>query len=274
MAGVGGRVTGSVPNDRRRICDRLGDGERCYTLGIRTARNVDFVRMAASVGYDLIWVDLEHSTIPLDIAGQMCAAARNLGMEAWVRTPEGDRGAIGRVLDAGASGVIVPQVTTAAEAREAVACCRYPPRGARSHNALTATTAFRRLPGRERVDIVDRDTVVQVLLETPEAIANVDAIAAVDGIDIVGLGLNDLSATLGRLGQVEDEEIAVHCRRVIAAAQRHGKLALIGGVAGPAHFASLVALGAAPFVFAAIDTDLFVEALTRRLETWRAPSRA
>lgn len=274
MTGAGGDMSGSSRNEKRSVCDRLRDGQRCYSLGIRTARNIDFVRMAASAGYDLIWIDLEHSTISLDLAGQMCAAARDLGMEAWVRVPEGDHGAIGRMLDAGASGIIVPQIVTAEDARNAAACCRYPPRGERSHNALTSTISFRRLPVSERVGISDRDTVVQVLLETPEAIANADAIAAVDGVDIVALGLNDLSAMLGRLGQVEDEALTAYCRQVIATAHRHGKIALIGGTAGPGHFASLVALGAAPFVFAAIDTDLFVEALARRLDVWRASDRA
>lgn len=260
--------------DRVSILDRLRAGEPCYSLGIRTARNVDFVRVAASVGYDLIWIDLEHSTIPLDTTAQMCATAADLGMNAWVRIPEGDFGAIGRVLDGGASGLIIPHIVTAEDARHAASFCRYPPAGGRSHNALTSTFGFRRLSGVERVERANRHVTMQVLLETPEAVANADAIAAVDGVDIVGLGLNDLSAGMGIMGDVQGAAVMDLCRQTIAAAHRHGKIAVIGGVAGPEHHAALVAMGAAPHVFAAIDTDLLVEALSLRLDKWRVLARA
>lgn len=256
------------------VLERLRFGEPCHSLGIRSARNPDFVRMAASAGYDLIWIDLEHSTIPLDTTAQMCATARDLGLEAWVRIPEGDLGVVGRVLDGGATGIIVPHIVTAQDAAVAASFCRYPTAGARSHNALTSTFGFRRMPGSERAAAANNGIVVQVLLETPRAIANADVIAAVDGVDIISLGLNDLSASMGMLGEVRHEAITGYCRKVIAAAHRHGKIAVIGGIADPDHYVSLVALGAAPYVFTAIDTDLLVEALTGRLDKWRAFERA
>lgn len=267
MLPVAARESVSIP-------DRLRAGKPCYSLGIRTARNVDFVRIAASVGYDLVWIDLEHSTISLDTTAHMCATAADLGLEAWVRIPEGDFGAIGRVLDGGALGLIVPHIVTADDARLAASFCRYPPAGGRSHNALTSTFGFRRLPGAERVEKANKRVTLQVLLETPEAVANADEIAAVDGVDIIGLGLNDLSAGMGIMGDVQSAEVTELCRQTITAAHRHGKIAIIGGVAGPEHYASLVKLGAAPFVFTAIDTDLFVEALGQRLDKWRAFARA
>lgn len=263
-----------VHKERTSILERLRCGAACHSLGIRSARNLDFVRMAASAGYDLIWVDLEHSTIALDSAAQMCALAGDLGLGAWVRIPEGDFGVIGRILDGGASGLIIPHIVTANDAREAASYCRYPPAGGRSHNALTSTFGFRRIPGAERVALANGHVTLQVLLETPEAVANADAIAAVDGVDVIGLGLNDLSAGMGLLGEVQHPAVTDLCRQAIAAAHRHGKIAVIGGVAGPEHYASLVAMGAAPFVFTAIDTDLFVEALSLRLEKWRAFARA
>lgn len=254
------------------LLDRLRNGETCCSLGIRTARNVDIVRMAASIGYDLAWIDLEHSTIPLDVTAQMCATARDLGIGAWVRVPEGDFGVIGRVLDGGASGIIVPHVVTAADARRAVSFCRYPSEGGRSHNALTSAFGFRRVAVAERAAAANQEIVVQALLETPEAAANADEIAAIDGIDILGLGLNDLTAAMGLGGDVRAAPITELCRHVIDAARRHGKLAVIGGLAGSDHYQSLVDLGAARFAFTAIDTDLLVEALQKRLDTWRAMS--
>ncbi|WP_457585269.1 HpcH/HpaI aldolase family protein [Ensifer canadensis] len=254
----------------RTFAERLRAGEPCYSLGIRTARSVDFVRMAATCGYDTIWIDLEHSTIPLDTAAQMTATARDLGLEAWVRVPEGDFGVIGRVLDGGASGVIVPQIETAEDARKAVSYCRYPPEGGRSQNALYSTFGFRRIDPKERVETANRTVFLQLLLESSHAIDNIEAIAAVEGVDAVGLGLNDLSANLNMLGNVRAAAITALCRRVIAAAKKHGKLVIIGGLQGPDHYRELVDLGAAPYVFAAIDTDLFVDALDQRIAKWRA----
>lgn len=259
----------SSPNGRT-FAARLRAGEPCYSLGIRTARSVDFVRMAASSGYDAIWIDLEHSTIPLDTTAQMTATARDLGLEAWVRVPEGDFGVIGRVLDGGASGLIIPQVETAEDARKAVSYCRYPPEGGRSHNALTSRFGFRRMDGKVRAEAANRSVFLQVLLESAHAIDNIDAIAAVDGVDAIGLGLNDLSANLNILGDVRAEAITALCRRVIAAGKKHGKLVIIGGVQGPDHYRELVDLGAAPYVFAAIDTDIFVDVLDQRIARWRA----
>lgn len=253
----------------RSVAERLRDGQPCYSLGIRTARSVDFVRMAASSGYDAIWIDLEHSTIPLDTAAQMSATARDLGLESWVRVPEGDFGVIGRVLDGGASGLIIPQIETAADARKAVSYCRYPPEGGRSHNALYSSFGFRRIDPRERAETANRTVFLQLLLESSEAIDNIEEIAAVDGVDAIGLGLNDLSANLNILGDVTSEVITAICRRVIKAAAKHGKLVIIGGVRGPEHYRELVGFGAAPYVFAAIDTDLFVDVLDQRITKWR-----
>ena len=251
------------------MLDRLHGGETCCSLGIRTARNVDIVRMAASIGYDLVWIDLEHSTIPLDVTAQMCATARDLGIEAWVRVPEGDFGVIGRVLDGGASGIIVPHIASADNARRAVSFCRYPPEGGRSHNALTSAFGFRRIPVADKVATTNRAIVVQAPLETPEAVANAADITAVDGIDVLGLGLNEPTATMGLEGDVRSDRVMELCRHVIDAARRHGKLAVIGGLAGRDHYESVVELGAARFAFAAIDTDLLVEALQKRFDAWR-----
>jgi 2-keto-3-deoxy-L-rhamnonate aldolase RhmA len=252
------------------ILARLRDRQPCYALGIRTARSVDFVRMAVTSGYDTIWIDLEHSTISLDTVAQMAATARDLGMEPWARVPEGDFGVIGRILDGGVTGLIVPQIETADDARKAASYCRYPPEGGRSQNALISTFGFRRMPGRERVEAANRAVVLQVLLETREAIDNVEEIAAVEGVDIIGLGLNDLSSHLGILGDVRSETITALCRRVITAGQKQGKPVVIGGLAGPEHYAELVGMGAAPYVFAAIDTDLFVDILDQRISRWRS----
>jgi 2-keto-3-deoxy-L-rhamnonate aldolase RhmA len=248
---------------------RLAAGTPCFSLGIRTARNIDIVRMAAAQAYDVIWIDLEHSTIPLDSVSQMCATARDLGVSPWVRVPEGDYGIIGRILDGGAQGIIVPHVQSAAEAHKAAEACRYPPAGDRSQNAFTVEFGYRRIPTDQRIKTSNTSTILKVLLESPEAIAEAEAIAAVPGVDILGLGLNDLSAGMGITGDITNARIFDACGTVIEAARKHGKQVIIGGLAGPDHYRDLVGIGMAPYIFAGIDTEMIVDVLAQRVEKWR-----
>ena len=99
------------------VLQRLVAGETVFTLGIRNARTPDIVRMARSAGCGAVWIDLEHSSMPIDCATQMAAFASALGVDCWVRIPERDYGVIGRLLDGGAGGIIAPSIETATEAR-------------------------------------------------------------------------------------------------------------------------------------------------------------
>src|SRR5580704_2345528 len=120
---------------RNAMLQRLAQGEPLLSLGIRNARTAEIVRMAKTAGFGLVWIDLEHSSISIDCAVQIIASAADLGLEGWVRVPEREYGVIGRLLDGGATGIIVPRVETAAEAQDIVDACRFPPRGRRSQIA-------------------------------------------------------------------------------------------------------------------------------------------
>lgn len=239
-------------------------------LGVRHARTADIARMARTAGYRCVWIDLEHSAMPVDCAAQIAATATDLGLAAWVRIPERDLGVIGRLLDGGATGIIAPRVESAEEARAVAATCRFAPRGHRSQVALLPQFGFRRLPPSELARLSDERAVVQILLETPAGIDAADAIAAVDGVDIIGIGMNDLTAELGCPGDLADARVRDACDRVAAAARTHGKLAIVGGVADPAAFLSLVDAGFAPLVFAGIDTDVLAQGLQGRVADWQA----
>ena len=126
------------------------------------------------------------------------------------------------------------------------------------------------MPADFRTAIVNAGVTVQVLLETPAAIERAGEIAARPGVDVVGLGLNDLSTMMGLPGRPDAPEVMAAAARAIAAINRAGGLAVIGGARSPAQAAELIALGAAPYFFAAIDTELVVEALSARLTQWDA----
>lgn len=250
------------------MLQRLAQGEALFSLGIRNARTAEIVRIAKAAGFGVLWVDLEHSSISIDCAVQIMASAADLEMEAWVRVPERDYGVIGRLLDGGATGIIVPRVETAEEARQVVNAARFPPRGQRSQIALLPQAKYRRLSAAELMRCAERATSVHILIESAQGVRNAEAIAAVDGVDVLHVGMNDLSVDLGHVDQLRHVQMLEACTRVIAAARSRGKLAVVGGASDPALFLQLLDAGAAPLVFAAIDTDVLAAGLTQRAKDW------
>jgi 2-keto-3-deoxy-L-rhamnonate aldolase RhmA len=250
------------------VLQGLAQGEPLFSLGIRNARTAEIVRIAKTAGFGLVWIDLEHSSLSIDCAVQIMASAGDLGLEAWVRVPERDYGVIGRLLDGGATGIIAPRAETAEEARRIVNAARFPPRGQRSQIALLPQTQYRRMSAAELMRCADLATTVHILIESGEGVRNADAIAAIDGVDVLHVGLNDLSVDLGHVDHLRHADVLDACKRVIAAAHGHGKLAVVGGASDPALFMELLNAGAAPLVFAAIDTDVLAAGLTQRAADW------
>jgi 2-keto-3-deoxy-L-rhamnonate aldolase RhmA len=250
------------------VLQRLARGEPLLSLGIRNARTAEIVRMAKTAGFGLAWIDLEHSSISIDCAVQIIASAADLGLEAWVRVPERDYGVIGRLLDGGATGIVAPRVETAAEAQKVVNAVRFPPRGQRSQTALLPQAQYRRMSAAELMRCADLATTVHILIESAEGVRNAGAIAAVDGVDILHVGMNDLSVDLGHVDHLRHADVLDACKRVIAAAHSAGKLAVVGGSSDPALFVELLNAGAVPLVFAAIDTDVLAAGLTQRATDW------
>jgi len=243
---------------------RLRNGQPTFMLGIRQARTTDICRIAKSTGHHAILVDLEHSTMSLDTAAALCATAGDLGLTPFVRVPERAYGDLGRLLDGGAHGIVAPRIETAAEARTIAVACRFPPRGRRSQLASVPQLGMRPTPATELNPAMDRATIVQILVETPTGIANADAIAAVDGVDMLAIGANDLTAELGIPGQYDHPLVRDAVASAAEACRRHGIPLMLGGVSDPTRFA---ALGACPLHLTGMDTDLLYAAARARVET-------
>ena len=257
------------PLGRSAIVQRLSRRDPVLSLGVRFSRNADIARMAWGAGYDVIWIDLEHSSMTVDNAAAIAAAATDLGLAAWVRVPEREYGMIGRVLDCGAVGIIAPKIETAEEAQLIAAACRFPPEGKRSMLAVVPQYGFRRMPVAELVQRSNEAMTVQIIIESAVGVTNVDAIAAVQGIDLIAVGMNDLSSDLGCPGVTDHPKVLAACARVAAAAARHGKAAVIGGVPA-AQFDGFLSNGYSPLIFAGIDTDVMADGLTLRSREWRS----
>ena len=249
----------------RNAIERLARGIPVAALGIRSSRTTDIARLALASGHQAIWVDLEHSTMSIDMAASICAAAMDIGLAPFVRIPEREYGVIGRLLDGGALGIIAPRVETVDQARDILDACRFPPYGHRSAVATLAHIGFERWPTEQFNRSMNQATVVKILIESPRGIENIEAIAALPGVDLIGIGTNDLSAELGVAGEFAHPSVRQAHEAAIGACRRANKPLAIGGIADVAYNAELIRLGAAPFLFTGIDTDMLLGAARDRV---------
>jgi len=246
--------------------DRLRGSDPVLMLAIRSSRTADVVRIAKSTGHHAVMLDLEHSTMPLDVAAALAATAGDLGVFPFVRVPEREYGALGRLLDGGAQGIIAPRVETAAEAAAIAQACRFAPRGRRSQLAATPQFGMRPTPAATLNPALDEATVVQILIETPGGVANACEIAAVDGVDMLAFGANDFTAELGAPGDYGDPRVTGAVEALASAAKRHGKLLMVGGIADPARLSELDSLGVCPLRLTGTDTDMLYAGAAARAE--------
>ena len=246
--------------------DRLRGFDPLLMLAIRSSRTADVIRIAKSTGHHAVMVDLEHSTMPLDVAASMCATAGDLGLFPFVRVQEREYGAIGRLLDCGAQGIVAPRVETAAEAAAVARACRFAPRGQRSQLATVPQFGMRPTPAATLNPALDDAAIVQILIETPAGVANADEIAAVDGVDMLAFGANDFTAELGAPGRYTDPRVTEAIAALAGACKRHGKLLMVGGIPDPARLRELDALGVCPLRLTGTDTDMLYAGAAARAE--------
>lgn len=178
---------------------------------------------ASRAGYDYVCIDVQHGLQSFDTVTTMLAWGTAGGAFPIVRVPWNEPGFIGRVLDAGALGVIVPMVNTPDEAAAAVAASKYPPLGARSLGPVGAMTRF----GPDYFVRANANVLILPMIETAEAVDNVEAIAAVPGVDGLYVGPADLSVSLGLPPAVDSGDARFNdaLARTVAACKTAGILA-------------------------------------------------
>ena len=220
----------AYPNQTKR---KLAEGKLALGMGLRLARSVDIATVAKTCGFDWLFIDMEHSSMDLDTAAALAMASLPLGLTPIVRVPGKEHHHASRILDAGAQGIVVPHVDTVEEAQRVVSYCKYPPIGHRSAMGALPQFAYRNVPVGEALPIINQETLLIVMLETPDAIARADEIAAVQGIDALLIGTNDLCAELGIPGKFGDAKVEDAYRKVIAACRKHGIHPGMGGVYEP-----------------------------------------
>lgn len=167
-------------------------GEQTLGLWISTP-SAATAEMLGDLDFDYINLDLQHGLLGYDEAVGVLQALGGTDAVVTCRVPWNEPGIIGKVLDAGAMGVVIPMVNTPAQAEAAVRACRYAPQGARSYGPIRAARVF----GADYAAKANDAVACIPMIETAEAIANLDAILDVEGIDAVYIGPADLSISLG-----------------------------------------------------------------------------
>jgi 4-hydroxy-2-oxoheptanedioate aldolase len=254
------------------VKEKLARNEVVASMTIRLTRGVEIARLAKTAGFDMIYIDMEHSSFSFDTTGQICLAALNVGIAPMVRVPANTPEYIQRVLDGGALGIIAPHIGSAAEAREVVKAAKFPPLGERGAGGALAHLEYRSFPTEEAYAAMNDATMVIVQFESAEAVEKAEEIAAVDGVDMVLIGVNDMLASMGLPGQLEHPKVRDAYARTIAACRKHGKHVGVGGLSTkPKLAAEFIAMGAR-MVSTGTDIQFLLAAMTEKAKQVREMS--
>jgi 2-keto-3-deoxy-L-rhamnonate aldolase RhmA len=223
------------------------------------------VELAAIAGFDFVVIDCEHGFFSIESVATLAAAADGAGIAAIVRAPSADSNEVGRYLDAGAAGTLLPRVEGVAPARAAIAALKFAPRGARGLGGVRANR-YATAPLGEFVRRSNEETLVAVQIERQGALRDLSAIADEPDVDVLFVGPNDLSQALGAPGDTSSDAYRAALGRVASEATRAGKAAGIM-VGRREDVPSLAALGYR--FFTTSDRALVLESARR----WREAVR-
>jgi len=183
------------------------------------------VELACASGFDCVWLDMEHTPTDWMQVENMIRAAKMYDVDALVRVGRGSYSNYVQPLEMDASGIMVPHLMSVADAKQVVRTTRFHPVGRRPVDGGNIDGAFCRIPFTEYIEQANRERFVICQIEDPEPLAELDAIAAVPGIDMLFFGPGDFSHAIGMPGQIGAPEVVKARKAVAAAARRHGKFA-------------------------------------------------
>ena len=171
-----------------------------YVIGTTiTVASAETAAQAATLGFDFLWIEMEHSPITLETLRTIVLATRGLKAVPIARVPVNELWTAKRVLDVGALGVIFPFCSTPELAQQAVAACKYPPHGRRGSGPGLASFRWPAPEGYHT--FADNNVMVVIIIEEVRALEQVEAIAATPGVDVIFVGTSDLSFSMGLRGQ-------------------------------------------------------------------------
>jgi len=206
---------------------KLRDGKAvvgCAAMFVHPA----VVEYLGRVGFDWVLFDGEHGPISPESVEVGVLAAENIGLTPLARVPVNRPEVILRFMDTGLAGVLVPHIDTAQDARAAVQAVKYHPVGERGLAGVRAS-GYGAISQPDYVAHANRETMVLAMIESVAAVDNIEAIARIDGLDVLNIGTSDLSQSMGRPGQKDDPELIAMVERVIEVGRAAGKAVSVGG---------------------------------------------
>lgn len=216
----------------RRVCGALVD-----------ITSEDLVELCGRVGFDFVLLDGQHGGLDPERARSLCRAAELTDMTAIVRVPRNDPSVILRYLDAGAAGIVVPNIADGQEVDAAVAAIKYPPVGRRGASSRSRAAGYGLTQSAaEYYAAANREVLFLPLVEDPGALLNLPAICGAAGVDVVLAGPGDLSLAMGIPGGVTDPRVLVAVEQIRAAAAVAGKPVMTVAL-DPAHGRALYTEG-------------------------------
>ena len=249
--------------------EKILNNELCLGVGLRQSRTVDIGKIMATSGYDWLFIDMEHNSMDIDIASQISVAAQDAGITPIVRVPDFAHHHATRVLDCGAMGVVFPHVENADIAKKLVSYCLYPPKGHRSMTGVLPQLDFKQQAIADVASTINDNMLIVIMLESPEAIDNVDSIAAIEGVDVVLIGTNDLCMEIGVPGDYSNPKVKDAYIKVIEACKKYGKTPGMGGVYNEELMSEYIKMGMR-FILSGSDLSFMMHSASQRSNKLRS----
>lgn len=229
-----------ISTNIHKMRDKLRAGEIVLGAGITMTDPTITEAIAGSV--DFVWIDLEHNAMTTESMLGHLIAARAAGVASIVRVPNNDVAWIKRVLDSGAEGIILPRSYSAKEVADFVSACRYPPLGTRGFGPRRPMQ-YGRMEQQAYLAQANRDIFVTAQVETVELLAEIDEVLKIEGLDSLVMGPQDLSGSMGRLGETTHPDVLDAIRTIARKAKAAGKSLGSGLGANPQFAKTLIECG-------------------------------
>ena len=249
--------------------EKIVNNELCLGVGLRQSRTVDIGKIMATCGFDWLFIDMEHNSMDIDIASQISVTAQDAGITPIVRVPDFAHHHATRVLDCGAMGVVFPHVENAEITKQLVSNCLYPPKGHRSMTGVLPQLDFKQKSIVDVANTINKNMLIVIMLESPEAIDNVDSIAAVEGVDVVLIGTNDLCMEMGVPGDYSNPRVKDAYIKVIEACKKYGKTPGMGGVYNEELMSEYIKMGMR-FILSGSDLSFMMQSASNRSNKLRS----
>jgi 4-hydroxy-2-oxoheptanedioate aldolase len=249
--------------------EKLRRGDRAVGTMIRLVRNPGIAWIAGQAGLDFIMLDLEHGSSSLETLADVAASGRGAGIEVFVRVPELVKGYVSRALDCGCTGVMVPMLESEAHAELLSGWCKYAPLGQRGLSSIGTHSNFAPVRGGAAPGFMSgaNDKVLAIAqIETGAAIEAIQRIAAVEGLDALLIGPNDLAVSLGYTGDVQNPAVLEAIDKVAEAARNHGK---IFGIHGPDALMERYLAKDLRLIMSKLDANMLLGAMEEITAKWK-----